>query len=699
LANSLVKAGKRVFVVVPTEYLVGQMVDTIKTYHSSITAAGGGRIPALGRDIFICTAQSALKHIEPYDAIIVDECIPYNQAVMTSEGPIEMGRLYNMWTKKQKMPLALSFNDATQKYEYRRITNFWKKKDREDLLEIKSSRLKLKATPEHKLLTTKGWKKAKDLALDDLLIGNPTTNTQRIGCPALNDTQMDIIIGSFLGDGNLDTISNKRCRLRINHGIKQKDYCLWKASFFESAVRYVSKNGYASTPAVLITTKTFDIPFELPTTKTMVPQWIADKINDRSLAIWFMDDGSVDHKTKQARLNTHSFDYNSQVILSNKLREMGIENKILTEKKKDGRSWYYLAINSSGYHRIMDIISPYIPTLDMQYKGITHKRQEWVNTTKEYSTYKIDHIKPYKYTKKRGEGYGIFDMEVESNHNFVICGGSSKEGSTGAGVVVHNCQHAPATTWVDLITAADRAEYVYNLTATAFRADGMDLGINAFGGPVVYEKTARWGIANGWLSPVEVYMKSFEFKSSFVGPNALSATAYKKMVMNEYPLLWLRDQLMKARAKGKKCIILFKTVKAAEKFKKLCKDVVKFNVAKGTFKKPLDDFCAGKTDLLVATDRLVAEGIDIPDADCLFMLTQHSSDGITYQSVGRVIRKALNKIKAVVIDISVTIDESITPDGIKPEVFRQFNNSSKKRWKTYLDITDSVTTLPTTKLH
>lgn len=261
-------------------------------------------------------------------------------------------------------------------------------------------------------------------------------------------------------------------------------------------------------------------------------------------------------------------------------------------------------------------------------------------------------------------------------------------------ILIDECQHSPATTWVDLITAADRAHHIYNFTATAFRSDGMDIGINAFGGPVVYERTVRWGIENGFLSPVDVYMKQFVFSVDAVKPRALATTAYSRLVGSIIPLTWLMGQLKDALDRDKKCIVLFKTVKMANKFKKICKGTVDFQVASGKFKKPLDQFCAGETTILVACDKLVAEGIDIPDADCLFMLTQNSSDVITYQSVGRVIRKAEGKEKAVVIDVSCVIKENPDPGGEDWGGFKQFNNARRKRLNTYYAITDNIKLLP-----
>lgn len=65
--------GKRVFVVVPSDYLVGQLYSTINQFCDNVTMGGGGREPKLGSMVCVCTAQSALKYASSYDVLVVDE--------------------------------------------------------------------------------------------------------------------------------------------------------------------------------------------------------------------------------------------------------------------------------------------------------------------------------------------------------------------------------------------------------------------------------------------------------------------------------------------------------------------------------------------------------------------------------------------------------------------------------------------------
>ena len=252
-------------------------------------------------------------------------------------------------------------------------------------------------------------------------------------------------------------------------------------------------------------------------------------------------------------------------------------------------------------------------------------------------------------------------------------------------ITIDESHHAPASTWVDLLTAAERATHVYNLTATAFRADGMDLAIHAFGGPVVYERNTRWGIANGWLKPLKVFMATIvplrEDGSDIQLPDKMPmAKAYGILSKNQVTMAFAKKMLLKAVGAGRRVIVLFKTVKAGEEFRKFCKPEIVFEVASSKWKKPIDDFRDGVTQVLVSNDKLISEGLDIPDASCLINLIQNASDVTTYQATGRVLRKTAGD--AIVIDIGTT-------------GYSQFERSQNARGTVYAAMTDDVSLLGT----
>jgi superfamily II DNA or RNA helicase len=252
-------------------------------------------------------------------------------------------------------------------------------------------------------------------------------------------------------------------------------------------------------------------------------------------------------------------------------------------------------------------------------------------------------------------------------------------------VIIDESQHSGAMTWVNLLTESEKTKYVYNFTATPFRGDGMDMMIHSFGGPTVYEKNARWGIENGWLKPLKVFVSSVSARrpdgsNIVLSDSTTMASAYKQLVQNKTTLLYIKNMAERALAKGRRVIVLFKTISAGEEFKKVCKKDLKFDVATSKWKKPIDDFKDGICNILVSNDRLLSEGLDVPNADVLINCLQNSSPVITFQATGRILRKTEGD--ALVIDIQLS-------------GYRQFAKSQEKRIETYSEITDSISLLTT----
>lgn len=248
-------------------------------------------------------------------------------------------------------------------------------------------------------------------------------------------------------------------------------------------------------------------------------------------------------------------------------------------------------------------------------------------------------------------------------------------------IIIDENHHSSADTWMNLLSHAEQAKHVYAMTATPFREDGLDLLIHAFTGPTVYERDVKWGIRNGWLMNFDVYQIRVEVKDTRgkvikVSDEALAAVAYKRLVGATYTLNILKQRLMAAIQKDRMCMVLFTNLAQAEVLAKMLRqENCEVRVANANFKKPLNDFREKKTKVLLATSRLVSEGVDIPDVDVLFLVTQHSSRVMTYQSIGRILRKG--EKKPIVVDIAV-------------KGFKQYENAAEKRLAIYQDIADST---------
>lgn len=386
------------------------------------------------------------------DVMFFDECFPYNQYIETEFGKKQIGTLYNLWKNNKNLPLVKSYNEITKKFEYKKILNACEKGER-NLIQITCGNREIRCTENHPFLTENGWKKAKELCKGDLIKTSPSTP---FFLRSLNDDQLQVALGSFLGDGHLSSNGLNRYRLVVIHGAKQQQYCKWKADIFNAKTEYIEKNGYSKKQAVKFVSKSFCLQY-LPKTKTECPQWVLDKLDARGLAVWFMDDGSIikdrHNQAINACISTCSFDEDSQKRIVAKLNSMGIEcHYSFYKTKKNG--YFSIYLNKAGYQKLCEIIKPYVHK-NLSYKIIDYSENSsnynWNNNFHDYGLTVIDNVISLSKSEI------VYDIEVEDNHNFIITSGSGSKNL--GGLIVHNCQDMRGQALANATKIMAKAQY------------------------------------------------------------------------------------------------------------------------------------------------------------------------------------------------------------------------------------------------
>jgi len=396
------------------------------------------RIDAIGKD------ADRIRGLTQ-DAILFDECLPYEQCIETEDGKMMIGVMCKKWKRGEALPLVKTFNESTEKFEYKRITNAWNRGKRQ-LSQITCGNREVRCTDNHLFLTDNGWKPAGELAEGDLLKVSPGTAQY---LRALNEDQYQLMLGSFLGDGELSSHKRGRYRVSVTHGIDQDEYCTWKASMFNVDTKIIKKNGYSQKPAITFCTKSFGINREFPKNKSYCPQWVLDELDARGLAIWFMDDGSVQSKNHQgARISTCSFDEDSQKRIVEKLQSFGIDCKY-----KLYSGYYYIMISKRGYVKLSETISPYVHD-QLRYKidpSIISNSYEWDSSEFDYAFTCVDRV---RHNVKEAV---VYDIEVEDNHNFIATSGLGS--SNLGGITLHNCQDMQESAVENALRILTAAQY------------------------------------------------------------------------------------------------------------------------------------------------------------------------------------------------------------------------------------------------
>ena len=388
----------------------------------------------------IYTATQDIRFI--FGMKINDECFPFETGIQTDIGVIKIGKLYNMFEKKEELPLILSFNENDKKFEYKKLTYAWQKENK-NLLKIQMSKKIIKCTENHKILTNNGYIEAKNLKENDLILSKYDTNhNDTIVAPCLNNDQLQLIYGSYFGNGHLSYTSNNRLILKIIHCEKQKEYCLWKANMLNiNELTFIEKNGYSKKPAYTFQSKIFDLDNEIPRDTKIVPNWLLDKIDEKGIAIWFMDDGSVsryeNNDISSITIHSNNYDEETHIKFINKFKNYNIECYYLKIKER----YYCLKFNSVNSLKLLNLITPYIHS-DFNYKisNIHLNKYEWNNKFLEYGTLKITKITNIINNGYRSDKPYVYDIEVEDNHNFII-GTIDRNNKYIDGPIVHNCHH------------------------------------------------------------------------------------------------------------------------------------------------------------------------------------------------------------------------------------------------------------------
>lgn len=190
----------------------------------------------------------------------------------------------------------------------------------------------------------------------------------------ISSRQKQIIIGKLLGDGHLETANGKTYRLKIEHSFSQRAYVDWlyqELKLFASAepkLKLQNVNGVEYKKYWFNTGYSGSFRFYAQqfyhNNKKVVPKLINRWLTPLTLAVWFMDDGSIKSRECQGKiLNTQSFDVDD----INRLRQALMANfsiQTSLRKQKEGFQIYILA---GEVKKLRQSISKYIVP-SMQYK-------------------------------------------------------------------------------------------------------------------------------------------------------------------------------------------------------------------------------------------------------------------------------------------------------------------------------------------
>ncbi len=287
---------------------------------------------------------------------------------------------------------------------------------------VGAKRVGIQLTGDHAVLTERGY-----VAVEELRPGDRLATGQGLSALA-----RDVVCGTVLGDGCLQRASS---HLSFSHSHLQGDYARFKAALLEELTVEVHERKVAAVagghrtygtvhvrtlahPALRLLRQDFYRP------RKVVPGWVADELNPRMLAIWFMDDGYRTTRGRaRAEIAAMAFSAADLQVLIRALARLGLPAKA-------SRGTLYF--DAAATERLSELIAPYVPP------SMRHKLHPEVAARVSFDPTRLDRgptavmyddVEAEDITDRQRGDVTFFCLDVEGANNFVTAGG-----------VVHNCR-------------------------------------------------------------------------------------------------------------------------------------------------------------------------------------------------------------------------------------------------------------------
>ena len=224
-------------------------------------------------------------------------------------------------------------------------------------------------------------------------------------------------------------------------------------------------------------------------------------------------------------------------------------------------------------------------------------------------------------------------------------------------VIVDECHHSASFTISDVLREIN-AKYIYGVTATPFRGDGLEKIIFMLIGGIRYKYTAKDKAAEQGISHFVV--PRFTRTVSPHGREKLHVNeAYELVRDNDIRNDQIIADIKSSVEQGRTPVVLTKyTDHASKLYEKLKEYAHSVFLLTGTKSKKeqkaiitaMEQVAANESMILIATGQLIGEGFDYPRLDTLFLTTPVAWKGIVEQYAGRLNRDYAGKENVMIYD-------------------------------------------------
>jgi recombination protein RecA len=361
-------------------------------------------------------------------------CFHYDARVVLANGETEkIGKIVN-----QRMPVeVMSMDPETREIVPRKVVAWYDNGETDEWLQFEveagggSGKRKFACTPNHLIFTPEGERHADEIEEGDEVLA-------AVKHYDLREDQMQLLLGSILGDGSLRYASDHNVSFRVGHGPKQREYCEWKREMLAPFSNHIGPTGagigFDTIPMHQL--RWLHDAIYANTGGRTVHDELIDRLDERSIAAWYCDDGTFGGNYKRwghgkATIYNKALSRDDKQRLAARCEALRMGRPTVTDKG--------LVFSGERAQMLHERIAPYVhPSLDYKLHPDFRGRFAWhpdtsdahLNGTRLKSRTQLRPV-PMKVLRKypkpappsqheRPSKRRRYDLQVEGNHTYLV---------------------------------------------------------------------------------------------------------------------------------------------------------------------------------------------------------------------------------------------------------------------------------------
>ena len=680
--------GIKVIVVTDSRELIVQNQMALKRYAPNIisgTFSAGLNKRQTRPNIIFCGIQSVYKRAYDFgkvDIVLTDECFPYDTDIITDSGIMKIGDIVEN---------KLNVRVLTHTGEFKKISNYTKKSKPSTMALVVHENGEFECTPNHKILTNRGWVEAKDLNIGDYIYLKNGTQYQRTPKQSFESKMGETHFGTTPYKCNSSTGKKECTPSQNNHFEKTGTVDIGKFDGGYGNTLYESNQPISKTYDPTLFTAVRVCRLEIRDTRTTMPNPPAPGEK------WGMGRYELCFQYKIPTMFKGNLRYckngwknkiYARVVRSNNRSDC---SDILVSRRwfynNEGTEYQYIdgAYNTRRRHSCSNVVTRQVGN---RIKNISlSKRISRWNIQKRgcCSTWRdIERIEIH--SPNTDVQSSVYDLEVEGNHTY-----------TANGIIVHNCHMISRKSesryvrfFKDLETANPSVCHV-GFSATIWRTDTglLHEGEGAMFKKIAYACDMKQLIKEGWLVPL--ISKSGSSKIDLTNVHIRNHEYDQKDLAfaadNEILVKLAVEEIVKCGKDRKSWLVFASSVLHAQHIKQEFKkhgvdcEIVTGDTPKEERDRIVGDFRNGKSKCLVNVSVFI-KGFDVPRVDLLALMTSTQSTGKFVQACGRGMRpftdqNGVKKESCLLLDFGTNVQRLGMIDDIDPVQTKTVFNTVK----------------------